>query len=111
MATIRASCSECGDVELTTGDVHVRVCTADNQGTYLFRCPVCAMTVVKPAEARTIDLLVASGVSYETWEPPLELAEPRGTGGPITHDDLIDFHHLLQDDERLWQALGALDDR
>ncbi|MEJ5255285.1 MAG: hypothetical protein WHS89_08055 [Acidimicrobiales bacterium] len=111
MATIRASCSECGDVELTTRDVHVRVCTADNRGTYLFRCPICAMTVVKPAEARTIDLLVASGVSYETWELPLELSEPRGTGQPITHDDLIDFHRLLADDEQLWEALSALDER
>ena len=80
MATIRASCAECGDVELTTADVRVRVCTADNQGTYAFRCPVCLMTVVKPAEPRTVDLLVASGVTYETWAPPLELSEPRGHG-------------------------------
>jgi hypothetical protein len=111
MATIRASCSECGDVELTTGDVRVRVCTIDNQGTYLFRCPLCEMTVVKPAESRTIDLLVASGVSYETWEPPLELSEPRGAGAVICHDDLIDFHRLLEDDTRLWEALSALDER
>jgi hypothetical protein len=107
MATIRASCSECGDVELTTADVHVRVCAADNQGSYLFRCPLCAMTVVKPAEARTIDLLVASGVSYETWTPPLELSEPRGSGSPISHDELIDFHDLLQDETQVWDALAT----
>jgi hypothetical protein len=109
MATIRASCSECGDVELTTRDVHVRVCTLDNQGSYLFRCPSCCMTVVKAAEPRTIDLLVASGVSYETWSPPLELSEPRGDGTPITHDELIDFHALLQDDARVWESLTALE--
>jgi hypothetical protein len=107
MATIRASCSECGDVELTTADVHVRVCAADNQGSYLFRCPLCAMTVVKPAEARTIDLLVASGVSYETWTPPLELSEPRGSGSPISHDELIDFHDFLQDETQVWDALAT----
>lgn len=107
MATIRASCSECGDVELTTSDVHVRVCAADNQGSYLFRCPLCAMTVVKPAEARTIDLLVASGVSYETWSPPLELSEPRGFGSPISHDELIDFHDFLQDEGQVWDALAT----
>src|SRR5215210_4295571 len=66
MATIRASCGDCGDVELTTGDVRVRVCTFDNRGTYSFRCPKCRMVVVKPAEHRTIDLLVASGVSMAT---------------------------------------------
>ena len=54
------------------------------------------MTVVKPAEARTVDLLVASGVSYETWAPPLELTEHRGDGDPISHDELLDFHDLLQ---------------
>lgn len=107
MATIRASCTDCGDVELTTADVHVRVCSLDNQGSYLFRCPLCRMTVVKAAEARTIDLLVASGVSYETWTPPAELVEPRGVGAPITHDDLIDFHALLEDDERFWDALAS----
>jgi hypothetical protein len=108
MATIRASCEFCGDVELTTDDVHVRVCTVDSQGTYSFRCPTCDMTVVKPAEARTVDLLVASGVSYSTWSPPLELTEPRGVGGPITHDELLDFHDQLDDDLALHSALLAL---
>jgi hypothetical protein len=107
MATIRASCGECGDVELTTADVHVRVCVVDNQGSYLFRCPSCRMTVVKPAEPRTVDLLVASGVSYETWTPPAELSEPRGGGPAIDHDDLIDFHTLLDDDERFWVEFAA----
>jgi hypothetical protein len=111
MATIRASCGDCGDVELTTADVHVRVCTLEDQSTYSFRCPVCTMTVVKPAEARTVDLLVASGVSYETWAPPLELSEPRGTGEAITHDELLDFHDQLNDDGLLMDALAQLLDR
>jgi hypothetical protein len=109
MATIRASCFDCGDVELTTADVRVRVCTTDNQGTYSFRCPHCSMTVVKPAEPRTVDLLVASGVVYSTWTPPLELSEPRGEGStPITHDELLDFHALLADDSLLSDALAQL---
>ena len=108
MATIRASCPDCGDVELTTADVSVRVCTADNQGTYLFRCPLCSMTVVKSAEPRTVDLLVASGVAYTTWSPPLELRERRGEGAPFSHDDLLDFHDLLGDEHRLSEALAAL---
>ena len=106
MATIRASCTDCGDVELTTAEVKVRVCTADNQGTYSFRCPLCTMTVVKSAEPRTVDLLVASGVAYSTWSPPLELSEPRSAGHPFTHDDLLDFHELLSDDTKLADALA-----
>ena len=96
MATIRASCETCGDVELTTADVRVRVCINDNRGEYAFRCPMCAMTVVKAAEPRTIDLLVASGVAMDTWSLPAELNEPR-QGAPISHDDLLEFHDKLHD--------------
>jgi hypothetical protein len=105
MATIRASCIECGDVELTTADVRVRVCLEDNQGSYSFRCPHCRMAVVKPAEPRIVDLLVASGVEMSTWSLPAELQEPH-QGPPIDHDDLLDFHELLQGDESWFTALA-----
>ncbi len=98
MATIRASCGDCGDVELTTRDVEVRVCSDDNRGTYSFRCPVCRMAVVKSAEPRIVELLVASGVRLFTWRLPAELSEPR-EGEPISHDDLLDFHELLERDD------------
>ena len=99
MATIRASCADCGDVELTTRDVEVRVCTHDNQGTYSFRCPSCDLVVVKTAEPRIIELLVASGVRLSTWSLPAELSEPHRDGEPISHDDLLDFHALMQSDD------------
>jgi hypothetical protein len=107
MATIRASCPTCGDVELTTADVRVRVCLNDNHGDYRFRCPICHFTVVKGAEARTIDLLVASGVSMDTWTLPAELGEQH-RGAPISHDDLLDFHVLLSDEVLLEEAVQAL---
>ena len=107
MATIRATCADCGDVELTTADVNVQVCTEDNRGTYRFRCPKCRMIVVKPAEHRTIDLLVASGVALSTWDLPAELLE-RPAGPPLTHDDVLEFHHALHDDDRFRAALTSL---
>ena len=107
MATIRASCSDCGDVELTTADVHVRICDDNDAGTYAFRCPFCEMMVVKPAESRTIDLLIASGVAFSTWSLPAELYEPR-QGEPINHDDLLDFHDLLHDEGRLDAVLAEM---
>ncbi len=109
MATIRASCIECGDVELTTGDVRVRVCVSDNRGTYTFRCPTCRMNVVKPAEPRIVDLLVASGVELSTWDLPAELFEPRSGGAPISHDDVLDFHDLLATDDWFEELLGLID--
>jgi hypothetical protein len=97
MATIRASCPDCGDVELTSADVTVRVCADDESATYSFRCPTCTMTVSKAAEQRIIDLLLISGVTAQVWHLPAELDEPR-SGPALSHDDLLTFHELLQDD-------------
>ena len=101
MATlIRATCGECGDVELGTRDLVVRLCEDTESGTYVFRCPNCALPVVRPADRPTIDLLVSSGCRLEVWNMPAELIEPRPPGLPFTHDDLIDFHEVLS--ERGW---------
>lgn len=108
MATIRASCDHCGDVEMTSADLEVRVCTSDNSGTYSFECPSCSRVVVRSAEARTIDLLVASGAPYATWEVPAELSEPRGRGAAISHDELLDFHEFLADEQMVAEALLEL---
>lgn len=65
MATIRASCETCGDIALTPADMRVRISVSDNRSEYSYRCPVCEMMVVKEAEPRTIDLLVAFGVEMD----------------------------------------------
>jgi hypothetical protein len=101
MATIRASCPDCGDVELTTRDVTVRICTFDDKGGYSFRCPRCRLAVAKDAAPRIVDLLVSSGVKLTKWDLPAELGEPR-QGPAITHDDLLDFHKVLESDN--WMA-------
>lgn len=98
MATIRASCPDCGDVELTTSDMTVRVCSEDQRGAYAFRCPSCEMAVTKAAEPRIVDLLVSSGVELQVWTMPSELREAKPVGDPFTHDDLLAFHEQLQDD-------------
>lgn len=108
MATIRATCGDCGDVVLTTGDVQVLLFTHDNSASYSFRCPTCRLIVVKPAKGRTVDLLVASGVSLSSWDYPAELREPRGYGAPITHDELLDFHRSLSDDLAFADAVASL---
>lgn len=98
MATIRASCSDCGDVELTSADVTVRVCSANSAGSYSFTCPGCSRIVAKPAEPRVVELLVTSGVRLVTWHLPEELNETH-EGEPINHDDALDFHALLEGDD------------
>lgn len=98
MATIRATCGTCGDVEITSREVTVRVCRDDNRGSYSFTCPSCATTVIKDAEPRIVELLVTSGVELVTWSLPAEMDEIKA-GDPIDHDDLLDFHALLEGDE------------
>lgn len=95
MATVKATCPDCGDVELTTRDMTVRICTDDESGAYTFRCPACAMTVLKEADPHIVDLLAASGVQVVVWAMPAELAERPHNAPLFTHDDLLDFHHLL----------------
>ncbi len=110
MATIRANCTACGDVDLVRADVRVRVCRDDERAEYRFSCPICRMTVVKAAEPRTIDLLVATGVRVDVWSLPAELHEPRH-GEPISHSDLLDFHELLKDDAAFAAALEGITGR
>lgn len=97
MATlIRATCSDCGDVELGTRDLVVRLREDTESGTYVFRCPTCEAPVVRPADRPTIDLLVSSGCRLELWNTPAELVERHPVGEPFCYDDLIDFHEQLE---------------
>lgn len=98
MATIRASCPDCGDVELTNKDVRVLVCVTTDEGSYAFRCPSCLLAVSKPAEARIVDLLVSAGVGLTTWTMPAELDESKA-GAAINYDDLLEFHFELQKED------------
>lgn len=106
MATIRASCPECGDVELTSRDVRVLVCTSTEDGSYAFRCPVCRLAVSKPAEPRIVDLLVSAGVGVTTWTLPAELREDH-VGAPISYDDLLSFHFALKSDDWMSRLMSV----
>ena len=97
VALVRASCPACGDVELPGTHLHARVCETTGEGSYSFGCPECATVVVKPADKRLLDLLVASGIALTTWSLPSELAEHH-EGDPISYDDILAFHDLLSTD-------------
>lgn len=109
MAIIRASCPDCGDVELTSRDVTVRVNSTTNEGSYAFQCPECQMAVSKTAESRIIDLLVSSGVELYVWKPPAELLEEK-SGPAISYDDLLEFHYDLQQDNWFARVTGTAKD-
>jgi endogenous inhibitor of DNA gyrase (YacG/DUF329 family) len=107
MATIRASCPDCGDVEFTSEDVQVRFSGSDGSGTYAFHCPSCQVTVVKAAEAPTIDLLVASGVPTMSEPVGADIEQRPDEHDPLTHDDLVRFHDLLHRDDSWFTQLAS----
>lgn len=99
MATIKAECPECGAVRLRVRDITVRVCVDDDrQGSYRFRCPECATAVLHDASSAICALLVSVGVDEEVWHLPAELDEAH-PGPAFSHDDLLDFHLLLERDD------------
>jgi hypothetical protein len=104
VATIRATCPDCGDVDLSVPDLKVLVCLTTCEGAYTFQCPGCLLAVSKPAEGEVVDLLLAAGVELSAWDLPAELSEPHD-GPPLTTDDLIDLHFALQDDNWMSQLL------
>ncbi|HWH35653.1 MAG TPA: hypothetical protein VNT56_10100 [Acidimicrobiales bacterium] len=95
MARVRATCPDCGDIEVGSAEVRARVCVDDNQGSYAFRCPVCARATAKPAEARIIQLLVGAGTPLTMWRRPAELSEAH-EGPPLSYGNLEEFHQLLE---------------
>lgn len=105
MAVVRATCDECGDIELMPDDVAVRVCLDDQHATYSFRCPSCDVPVARPLGSRLVELLVASGATVSLWHLPDELSEPH-VGDALTYDDLLDFHQTLAGDDWIDQLIA-----
>ena len=107
--SIKASCPECGDVILATGDLSVVVQAGSNQTAYVFRCPGCHLATAQPAAVRVVELLVVSGVRLRIVGVPEEAGEPH-EGAPLEADDLLDFHLELQG-EGWFERLRAMTDR
>ena len=109
MTTIKATCPTCGEVALTPDDIELRVDQGDTGSFYGFSCPRCRAEVRKPADERVVRLLVSGGVPVLPLEPegpaPVRLSE-RFDHPRLTHDDLLDFHQMLQDDAWYQALLG-----
>lgn len=116
MTRIRATCPTCGEVDLAPIDVVLRVVRESggdlaDGSSYRFDCPDCRQLVRKPADERIVELLLTGGVpveevpaarsvavSSEASAPlPLHPEEPP-SGPPLTYDDLLDLHLLLNTD-------------
>jgi hypothetical protein len=107
MATIKASCPSCGDVELTAAQVRLVVCTVADWSYYSFKCDQCSDEVRKPAGTEVVSLLRTGGVKVERWTVPSEALEEHH-GAPIGYDDVLDFALWLEQTNDPVTALTVL---
>jgi hypothetical protein len=86
------------------GEIELRVDRSGRGASYYaFTCPSCLDVIRKPADDRAIRLLISGGVHVLSLAAaprpkPRSLAE-RFDWPRITHDDLLDFHGLLERDD------------
>lgn len=107
MTTIKATCPECGEVSLKPEDLELRVfAESDERDYYAFDCPECGDRVSKSADARIVRLLRTGGV--EPVGPATHPERPRLDLPPITRDELLDFHELLQREDWIDAVVGAI---
>ncbi len=100
MTTIKATCPTCGEVALTPDEVELWIDRgARDDSFYAFTCPACLCVVRKPADERVIRLLTSGGVEVRDVAPAAPPRPPRFDGPAFTHDDLLDFHTLLAQDD------------
>jgi predicted RNA-binding Zn-ribbon protein involved in translation (DUF1610 family) len=124
MTTIRTTCPRCGEVDMGPEAILLSVLQGGREGTYRFTCPTCFDAVEKRADRKIVALLVSAGVDvsgrggveeqtvpmFESDAPDDLPVDPRGRlpeGPPLTIDDLIDFHFLLQDDRRIQEFMAG----
>lgn len=102
MTRIRATCPECGEVDLRPSDIELKivqgkVAEVGEGSRYRFSCPRCAELVTKPADERIARLLRTGGVGVvEPDVDPVPHPEGPPTGPSFGLDDLINLHQLLE---------------
>jgi len=80
MTTIKTTCLRCGDVELGPDDIWLELDPSKNNGAYRFFCPNCESLQRRPANARIVSVLLATGVGYDVF-----------SSDPITENEIDDF--------------------
>lgn len=107
MTTIEASCPSCGTVERSANDFELSICSHAPASWYAFNCPECEQRIQKPASDKAIELLISEGVKPNYFTMPAEALETHD-GPPLTVDDLIELHELLERDD-WFDALAEAD--
>ena len=102
---------------MRAGAISLFLETGSDRGAFAFVCPACSSEVSKPANRKTVALLLAAGVEpaesdaveAEPGRPwlPLEDRSPVPDADVFSLDDVIRFHFLLEDDSALEELLSV----
>lgn len=101
--TVKASCGNCGDIELSSGEIAVLLCeegdacslAGECEAMYMLVCPDCGVDVRKTTDRRMANLLIASG-SHESR---------------LNHGTYADMYRLITNPRLLASnAITVLDD-
>jgi hypothetical protein len=107
---IKATCPDCGDINLTPDDIRLMICNNDQTlSHYIFDCSGCVEQIRKPADDRVISLLRSGGVRMRFWCVPAEALEEK-PGPAIGYDDLLEYG-LLKEDQLAALAYEHLSDQ
>ncbi len=96
MTTIKTTCSRCGDIHLTPADLALELDPSEDEGTYRFTCPTCFVQQRRPANARVVSVLLATGVAYEVTNP-----------NPITEIEIMAFAAALESEPDPFRLLAG----
>jgi hypothetical protein len=106
VSLLKTTCERCGEIELPVERVVLRICTDDESGVCVFRCPDCGHRFVKDANDAMIIMLLAVGIEVSMWSSAM--GAPRTDDlGAITHAELEDFGRRLGDEADLLRHLEA----
>lgn len=99
---IKTMCPKCGEVDLTSDAIRLRIAMGGKDSKYSFECPRCTERIEKLANSSVVHLLISGGVTPQVVQeqPPAPTTErcvpdygqPRP---PITYDDILDFHQEI----------------
>lgn len=126
MTTIRTECPKCNTerVNLAPDDILLVVIPDSSnrvhpESHYAFTCPQCEKAVKKPADERIVNLLAEAGVKFEIRnedgsritpdsDKPAHPEEPPA-GPEFTHDDILNLHIILQQDDWFEELLLVIE--
>lgn len=98
MTTIKTTCELCGDVELRPADLALELDPTRESGVYRFTCPNCIEVQRRPANPRVVNVLLATGVTYE-------VVTPRFADDPITEAEIEAFARRLDTEQDVFRLL------